>query len=430
MTPFPLSLFCRKDDKMNKANKAVFSNVNLKALTIPIDLSDQSCCTLVIDGGWLLYMVKWEQGQTWQEISNSYLTHVQFLGRRSQKITVVFDGYSRSPKDHDHIRRTKNSCCDLQVQPDMIHLTPKAKFMDNTHNKSQLIQLLSSTFRKCAINVEQCDNDADTSIVRQALAAAVGGSVEVRAEDTDVLVMLVHHTSITNHPIFLTTSRGSYDVKKIRDALPERKRKYLLFCHAFSGCDTVSAIAGHGKTTLFDRLCAGKVDEHMEVFLEIETNKDTVISAGVEIFKYIYLASDTTLSATRYNMFSRKAAAGIIKPEALPPTEGAAAQHSLRSYLQTRDWILLQSMSLDPSHYGWRFGIHGYEPVPTLDPMAPEELLRFTSCNCTGDCSNRRCSCKKNGVNCISACGNCRGSACNNCVEDGVEYGEHSDSDS
>ena len=37
--------------------------------------------------------------------------------------------------------------------------------------------------------------------------------------------------------------------------------------------------------------------------------------------------------------------------------------------------MLLQSMSLDPSGYGWRVGSNGYEPVPTLDLIAPEELL-------------------------------------------------------
>ena len=106
-------------------------------------------------------------------------------------------------------------------------------------------------------------------------------------------------------------------------------------------------------------------------------------------------------------MFSRKAAAGLNKPETLPITEGSAAQHSLHAYLQTRDWMLLQSMSVDPSEYGWTIGIHGFEPVPTLDPMAPEKLLRFTKCNCHGDCSNQWCSCKKSGVKCISSCGNC-----------------------
>ena len=74
--------------------------------------------------------------------------------------------------------------------------------------------------------------------------------------------------------------------------------------------------------------------------------------------------------------------AGIIKPETLPPTDGAATQHSLRAYLQTQDWILLQSMSLDPTNYGWAIGAHGFEPIPMLEPIAPEELLKFTSCNC------------------------------------------------
>ena len=184
-------------------------------MTNLFDLTDQPCSSLVVDGGWLLHVVHWDQGQTWQNITDSYLTYVQFLGSRSQKIIVVFDGYGSSPKDNEHIRRTKNSCCNLQIRPDMIYLTSRAKFIDKTHNKNQLIPLRSSTFRKCDIIVEQCDNVADTSIVRQALAAAEDGSVEVRAEDADVLVMLVHHSSSTNHYIFVTTSKGSYDVRKI-----------------------------------------------------------------------------------------------------------------------------------------------------------------------------------------------------------------------
>ena len=68
--------------------------------------------------------------------------------------------------------------------------------------------------------------------------------------------------------------------------------------------------------------------------------------------------------------------------------------HSMHSMptCRPRDWIFLQSMSLNPSDYGWTLGVHGYEPVPTLDPMAPEGLLKFTSCNCHGDCSNRWCT--------------------------------------
>ena len=51
--------------------------------------------------------------------------------------------------------------------------------MDNTHNKGQLIQLLSLTFRKHQITTEQCDDDADTSFVRVALIDATADPVEV-----------------------------------------------------------------------------------------------------------------------------------------------------------------------------------------------------------------------------------------------------------
>ena len=60
--------------------------------------------------------------------------------------------------------------------------------------------------------MEQWENMADTSIVREALVAVSYCSVEVRAEDADVLVP---HSSGSHHPLLLTTSNASYDVGKI-----------------------------------------------------------------------------------------------------------------------------------------------------------------------------------------------------------------------
>ena len=184
------------------------------------------------------------------------------------------------------------------------------------------------------------------------------------------------------------------------------------------------------SSAFFFRFCAGDIDGYMDIFLDIRATKDAVIKAGTAIFLYMYHGAGTTLGEVRYSNFSRKAAAGMIKLETLPPTEGAAAQHSLRAYLQTRDWLLLKSMSLDPSDYGWTVGVHGYEPVPTLDPMAPEELLQFISCNCHGDCSSRRCSCKKNHVKSISACRVCQGITCKNAIHDEGIEDEYTDTDS
>jgi len=39
------------------------------------------------------------------------LSYILYLGRYSQKITGMFDGYNSLSK-HNHIRHTKNSCCD------------------------------------------------------------------------------------------------------------------------------------------------------------------------------------------------------------------------------------------------------------------------------------------------------------------------------
>ncbi len=81
LTPLPLSLFSSKDHKMIKANKALFLKTHLKALIDPLNLTKQACSCVVIDSGWLLHMVKWEQGHTSQQIAESYLSYVQCLGR-------------------------------------------------------------------------------------------------------------------------------------------------------------------------------------------------------------------------------------------------------------------------------------------------------------------------------------------------------------
>ena len=65
-----------------------------------------------------------------------------------------------------------------------------------------------------------------------------------------------------------------------------------------------------------------------------------------------------------------------MKPEYLPPTEGAVEQHILRSYLQYQDWVLLSSMTLPPTEYGWQIEADGsFGPVRTLAEMAPNNCL-------------------------------------------------------
>ncbi|CAL8400553.1 unnamed protein product [Boreogadus saida] len=51
-----------------------------------------------------------EANLTWKDIAESYLRFVMSMGSQHLQIIVVFDGYGSSTKDHDHLRRTKNAC--------------------------------------------------------------------------------------------------------------------------------------------------------------------------------------------------------------------------------------------------------------------------------------------------------------------------------
>ncbi len=64
-------------------------------------------------------------------------------------------------------------------------------------------------------------------------------------------------------------------------------------------------------------------------------------------------------------------------------------------------------------------------PILTdIDP-APDKLLNFVQCKCKvssrNPCGTNLCSCRKNKLKCLSACGDCRGENCMNCEETVLE---------
>lgn len=57
------------------------------------------------------------------------------------------------------------------------------------------------------------------------------------------------------------------------------------------------------------------------------------------------------------------------------------------------------------------------EPIMTLLPPAPDELVNMIFCNCKKGCGTN-CSCKKIGIKCSIICGHCRGQSCFNSSSD------------
>ena len=111
----------------------------------------------------------------------------------------------------------------------------------------------------------------------------------------------------------------------------------------------------------------------------------------------------------------------VLDPQKLPPTEGAAYYHSLRVHCQVIIWIKLNVDALDPRLWGWTLQDNEYSLVKTDKDVAPENLLKFVRCKCKltskNPCGTNTCSCCKNGLKCVTACGDCRGYGCNNAQE-------------
>ena len=97
-------------------------------------------------------------------------------------------------------------------------------------------------------------------------------------------------------------------------------------------------------------------------------------------------------------------AKGYVKPERLPPTTSAAKFHCRRTYLQVMQWMS-KSDALNLTEWGW--DVQRGKLVPLMMDLnpAPDKVLKMIHCNCSTGCFTRKCSCRRNGLECTTAFG-------------------------
>ena len=138
--------------------------------------------------------------------------------------------------------------------------------------------------RNARILTVRCRDEADTDVVKQCLEHSLKRKVEVRAEDSDILIMLTHHYHPNKHHLItVTISNGNYCVKEISLSLTNEQIQYLLFCHSFTGCHTVSSLYEFSKEALFKRLCSNDVSALIDDFYDDKATKEHIVNAGIEI---------------------------------------------------------------------------------------------------------------------------------------------------
>ena len=252
LTPEPTTLF--KDGFMRKSSKSVLRNSFLTKV-FPAVTTDADVC--VIDGGALLHKVIWLPKSTYGDVVEQYVNFVKIrYGGKYTTICIVFDGYVDhfSNKSEEQLRRSSVTSSNITIKENLDVTTTREAFLRNSNKKEQLIELLSRYLQAYGCSTTKSTGDADVLIVKKALEYATNMDVVVVADDTDILVLMMYHWTDNLKEMYFsteTTKKGNkkslkwWNIRKLLEA--QSLKKYLLFAHAWSGCDTTSATHQKGK---------------------------------------------------------------------------------------------------------------------------------------------------------------------------------------
>jgi hypothetical protein len=134
-------------------------------------------------------------------------------------------------------------------------------------------------------------------------------------------------------------------------AIDQTNIERMLFFHAFTGCDVVSAFRGKAKKSEWQTW--GVCPEASAVFTKLSQYPPTVEDSDIKVLEkcvvtmYDRSSPTTTIDDTRLDMFTRKQ-----RPyEAIPPTQAALLQQTIWSQS-----TLSQPETPSPADWGWTYG--------------------------------------------------------------------------
>jgi hypothetical protein len=179
--------------------------------------------------------------------------------------------------------------------------------------------------------------------------------------------------------------------------------------HAFTGCDTVEALAGRGKLNALKLVKSEVCFQNTFGMLGGEWDVARELYEQLETFTCALYGSKTLtdVNKLRYTMFCAKK--GNIESQQLPPCQDCLRKHILRANYQARVWrqcLIQRTDTPNPNGFGWT--VSKETNVLSIDWMsgrpAPDAVLELLSCKCTRKCVVPKCPCKVNGLACTDMC--------------------------
>lgn len=336
----------------------------------------------------------------------------------------------------EQLRRTTALSKSYELPFDETMAVPisQEKFLSSRLNKENLIDILVEKLKTVNIITKVASNDADAFTVETAIEESEKHRAAVIiGEDIDLLVILIGRAKYHEREIFFKkVGKDKIQTKLYStssfDHYP-RCKEYILFLHAFSGCDTTSPLFWKGKKSLISEFeKSPDLYQLAQVFNEENCALPILYSNGTRLFLAVYNAPKTenNIDKFRYTQFIKSTKSNKpVQLSLLPPISGAALQHINRVYYQIQTWL---GRDLEPQEWDWVLQNDTLEPVTTLLAPAPDELLITIFCNCKNVCGSR-CGCRKSGMQCSTACGQCNGQSCLNASLDPSDVNEDSEYD-
>ena len=442
--PLPWSL-ATPDGFLRKTNKATLSN-SLQS-NMPVDERIPDNSAVVIDGMALVQKLKADQ-LSFGEVAESLLSMVLREGAHCKRLDVVFDTYNElSIKNIERKLRGEETNHQLRNISSTQIVRQWRDFLKGIGNKTSLISFVVNEWKKdkCRQRLEDkilytnvgdtcykityhrsddapsllCkQEEADGRLLFHAANAALDGysSVLICSEDTDVFIMCVSFSTDISVPLFIKSGTRTrtkvINVSKVASSLGADVGKAVIGMHAFTGCDTVSALAGRGKAQALKLIKSNK--EIQETFAQLgeQWNVQPSLLERLEIATCkLYSTSTKALEVNdlRYHLFCEKK--GAIESHQLPPCKDCLIKHIMRGNYQAAIWkrCLQQDPQIpSPVGHGWKMEQNGEIYELAIDWMdvkpAPEAILELLSCNCTKKCEAPRCVCVVNGLRCTDMC--------------------------
>jgi len=396
----------------------------------------------IVDGAALVHILDPKKSKASVKTFKDYsqLVFLPYLERMLQdvvRLDVVWDVYKEDSLKAQ-TRQNRGSGNNLRVANNTNMPINWKNFLRCDSNKESLFKLLASAIqefqppeRKLVISTHgekvvsspisnlsdlSCTHEeADTRLLFHAFNSFNHGFTKlmIHATDTDVVVIAIAVASVLKEcEIWVAFGHGSkvryIPCHLISAELGDDASWGLLFMHAISGCDTVSAFFGIGKKTAW--AVWQSMPQLTPTFVSLSRAPAQISQDDMDqIERYVVLLYQRTSALCHVNEARKQLFTNNRKMENIPPTLHALEQHVKRAVYQAGHiWgqsLVGKPNVPSPDIWGWERvkDDSPWTPCWSTLPEAAKGCQELLKCGCKKECT-KRCTCVKANLPCTQLC--------------------------